>query len=72
HGRLSSTADIFDLISGTSTGGLIALLLGRVGLSIPEPKRSMSGSQRRFFQSKPTLRTTSLIAGTRRGSEVAP
>ncbi|KAK0709373.1 acyl transferase/acyl hydrolase/lysophospholipase [Lasiosphaeria miniovina] len=32
-------ADFFDLIGGTSTGGLIALLLGRVRLSVPEARK---------------------------------
>ncbi|KAK3935635.1 acyl transferase/acyl hydrolase/lysophospholipase [Diplogelasinospora grovesii] len=32
-------ADFFDLIGGTSTGGLIALLLGRVRLSAPEARK---------------------------------
>ncbi|CAK7238307.1 hypothetical protein SEUCBS140593_010533 [Sporothrix eucalyptigena] len=32
-------ADFFDLIGGTSTGGLIALLLGRVRLSVPQARR---------------------------------
>ncbi|EPE02605.1 kinesin light chain [Ophiostoma piceae UAMH 11346] len=31
-------ADFFDLIGGTSTGGLIALLLGRLRLSVPEAR----------------------------------
>ncbi|CAI4212654.1 unnamed protein product [Parascedosporium putredinis] len=33
-------ADFFDLIGGTSTGGWIALLLGRVRLSVPEARKA--------------------------------
>ncbi|KAH8683638.1 acyl transferase/acyl hydrolase/lysophospholipase, partial [Ilyonectria robusta] len=32
--------DFFDLIGGTSTGGLIALLLGRLRLSVPEARKA--------------------------------
>ncbi|KAI1170459.1 phospholipase [Nemania sp. FL0916] len=32
-------ADFFDVIGGTSTGGLIALLLGRLRLSVPEARK---------------------------------
>ena len=28
--------EVFDLIGGTSTGGLVSLLLGRLGMTIPE------------------------------------
>ncbi|TKA37733.1 hypothetical protein B0A49_13237, partial [Cryomyces minteri] len=33
-------ADFFDLIGGTSTGGLIALLLGRLRLSVPQARNA--------------------------------
>jgi hypothetical protein len=33
--------DYFDLICGTSTGGLIALMLGRLKMVISSPKRTL-------------------------------
>lgn len=35
-GTIPKPCDLFDLIVGTSTGGLIATMLGRLGLSIEE------------------------------------
>ncbi|KAK3316580.1 hypothetical protein B0H66DRAFT_561664 [Apodospora peruviana] len=49
-------ADFFDLISGTSTGGLIALLLGRVGLSIPEAQKEYVRIAKEIFSVKTYLK----------------
>ncbi|RDW62196.1 hypothetical protein BP6252_11629 [Coleophoma cylindrospora] len=47
-------ADFFDLIGGTSTGGLIALLLGRLRLSVPQARREYVRIAEQVF-SRPSL-----------------
>ncbi|KAJ5765992.1 Acyl transferase/acyl hydrolase/lysophospholipase [Penicillium nucicola] len=36
HGQVLKPCDVFDLIGGTSTGGLIAIMLGRLNMSVDE------------------------------------
>ncbi|KAI9733882.1 MAG: hypothetical protein M1834_002537 [Cirrosporium novae-zelandiae] len=43
-------ADFFDLIGGTSTGGLIALLLGRVRLPVSEALQEYINISRKVFE----------------------
>ncbi|KAK3325013.1 hypothetical protein B0H66DRAFT_547239 [Apodospora peruviana] len=45
-------ADFFDLIGRTSTGGLIALLLGRARLSIPEARKGYVRIAKEIFFSQ--------------------
>ncbi|KAK3314374.1 acyl transferase/acyl hydrolase/lysophospholipase [Apodospora peruviana] len=49
-------ADFFDLIGRTSTGGLIALLLGRVRLSIPEARKGYVRIAKEIFSVKTYLK----------------
>ncbi|KAM7208430.1 Acyl transferase/acyl hydrolase/lysophospholipase [Rhypophila decipiens] len=50
-------ADFFDLIGGTSTGGLIALLLGRVRLSVPEARKEYVQIAKEIFSVKTYLKS---------------
>ncbi|KAK5660721.1 hypothetical protein OQA88_12086 [Cercophora sp. LCS_1] len=43
--------DFFDLIGGTSTGGLVALLIGRLKMSIPEATATFKSLSERIFPS---------------------
>ncbi|TEY75197.1 hypothetical protein BOTCAL_0064g00300 [Botryotinia calthae] len=45
-------ADCFDMICGTSTGGLIALLLGRLQLSTAEAIRCYASLGKEIFKNK--------------------
>ncbi|KIO27730.1 hypothetical protein M407DRAFT_72780, partial [Tulasnella calospora MUT 4182] len=42
--------DYFDLIGGTSTGGLIAIMLGRLRMSVQECIQVYENLARRIFQ----------------------
>ncbi|KAK0643728.1 acyl transferase/acyl hydrolase/lysophospholipase [Cercophora newfieldiana] len=44
-------SDFFDLIGGTSTGGLIALLLGRLKMSVPEAVATFRSLSQHIFPS---------------------
>ncbi|TVY92172.1 Calcium-independent phospholipase A2-gamma [Lachnellula willkommii] len=47
-------ADYFDMICGTSTGGLIAVLLGRLRLSVPEAMLQYAALAEKVFRDKKT------------------
>ncbi|KAK5721913.1 hypothetical protein LTR15_006507 [Elasticomyces elasticus] len=42
--------DVFDIIGGTSTGGLIAIMLGRLGMSVEECIRAYKNMMRGIFE----------------------
>ena len=44
--------DVFDLIGGTSTGGLIAILLGRLQLTVSEAQEEYAVLSERIFGKK--------------------
>ncbi|KAK3376988.1 hypothetical protein B0T24DRAFT_665831 [Lasiosphaeria ovina] len=57
-------ADFFDLIGGTSTGGLIALLLGRVRLSVPEARKEYIQIAKEIFSVKTYLKNSKFDSRT--------
>lgn len=46
--------DVFDLITGTSTGGLIAVMLGRLHMTIDECTQQYKAVSEKVFGSRPT------------------
>lgn len=45
--------EIFDLIAGTSTGGLIAVMLGRLHMSVDECIEAYNTTTKKVFEKKP-------------------
>ncbi|KAL6408074.1 kinesin light chain [Ilyonectria robusta] len=62
-------ADFFDLIGGTSTGGLIALLLGRLRRSVPQARQDYARIAERVF-SLPRFYNKNTFDGKRLEEEV--
>ena len=50
--RTPCPAEVFDLIGGTSTGGLVALLVGRLGLSAEEALLEYASLAGRVFSER--------------------
>ena len=46
--------DIFDLVAGTSTGGLIAIMLGKLGMSVEECIQKYHELSKMIFKKKHT------------------
>ena len=44
--------EVFDLVAGTSTGGLIAIMLGKLGMSVEECIREYYRLSERIFKKK--------------------
>ena len=46
--------DVFDLVAGTSTGGLIAIMLGKLGMSVEDCIQEYYNLSERIFKKKHT------------------
>ncbi|KAL8765444.1 MAG: hypothetical protein Q9209_007471 [Squamulea sp. 1 TL-2023] len=55
--------DYFDMIGGTSTGGLIAIMLGRLKMSIDECIHAYLSLSERIFQKRHRIKTNGKIQG---------
>lgn len=56
--------DVFDLIVGTSTGGLIAVMLGRLGMTVDECLREFEVTGKTVFDKKvPSTKIGKLLKG---------
>ena len=44
--------DVFDFVAGTSTGGLIAIMLGKLGMSLEESIQAYRDLSRRIFEKR--------------------
>ena len=61
HQKLSSTpkpCEIFDMICGTSTGGIIALMLGRLRMSIDDTRKVYSQVSKDVFGNPKNWKST--------------
>ncbi|KAL5627887.1 hypothetical protein BROUX41_002635 [Berkeleyomyces rouxiae] len=56
--------EYFDLIGGTSTGGLIAIMLGRLGMSVHDCIQAFGNLMRDAFVSKRNILTKSPLGGS--------
>jgi len=54
-GQPSRPSDVFDLICGTATGGLIAILLGRLGMTCDEAIQAYDNLESAIFDATPTI-----------------
>lgn len=65
--KLSSVkpCDVFDLIGGTSTGGLIAIMLGRLGMDVDECIMAYNNLTKRIFNQQEHWVPLSWTASTR-------
>lgn len=63
--------EVFDLIGGTSTGGLVALLLGRLGCTIPEATEIYEEVSKEVFKSRKIVQMGRLITRRERFSSKA-
>ena len=56
--------DYFDMIGGTSTGGLIAIMLGRLGLTVDQCINCFTSISKKVFEKKkPRVRINGQIQG---------
>ena len=44
--------DVFDLVAGTSTGGLIAIMLGRLGMTLEDSIQAYNSLSKKIFAKK--------------------
>lgn len=44
--------DVFDLVTGTSTGGLIAIMLGKLGMSLDDCIQAYRNLAKKIFEKK--------------------
>ena len=44
--------DVFDFVAGTSTGGLIAIMLGKLGMSLEESIQAYRDLSRKIFKKR--------------------
>ena len=54
HGREIRVGprDVFDFVAGTSTGGLIAIMLGKLGMSLEESIQAYHGLSQKIFKKR--------------------
>ena len=64
HGDHVEPCDVFDLIVGTSTGGLIAVMLGRLHMTIEECLQAYREVGQKVFGKKSSWRWAKAAAGS--------
>ncbi|KAJ7280407.1 acyl transferase/acyl hydrolase/lysophospholipase [Mycena rebaudengoi] len=63
-GRMARPCEIFDLIGGTSAGGLIALMLGRKGMTVNECITQFKALSKQIFNTNPIGTTRRFLTTT--------